>query len=191
VAAGSSELEIPLETFSKVVEAVYDCALDPARWDSTVKQIADLCASQLSLFAVHDYANGRSELSFGLGYTDHFIRLHEEKYSAMNPFFAVLWMLPIGAVRTRAMMVDDTEFYESRFYREWVKPQGFDDAIGFSVLQTDRRIGWWTAHRLETCPRYGDAEVRLMSLLSPHICRAVKISPLASISWTATRALST
>jgi hypothetical protein len=32
-----------LETFSKVVETIYDCALDQSRWQNTLPQIAKLC----------------------------------------------------------------------------------------------------------------------------------------------------
>ena len=168
--------EIFLEAFSKVVEAVYDCALDPNRWHETIRLIADLCESQVSIFAVHDYVNSRTELTFGSGYTDPFDRLHEEKYAAMSPFLSAIQMLPVGAVTTRAMLMDDREFYESRFFQEWCKPQGFDDSIQFNVLRTEERIGWWAAHRYACSPRYGNREVRLLTLLSPHVCRAVAIS---------------
>ena len=59
---------VPLETFSKVVEAIYDCALDPTRWQDTIRLIAELCRSQVCIIGVHDYANGRSELAYNLGY---------------------------------------------------------------------------------------------------------------------------
>ena len=48
---------------------------------------------------------------------------------------------PVGAVATRAMLVDDGEFFESRFYQEWAKPQGLHDAVAVKVLQTDQRAG--------------------------------------------------
>ena len=32
----------PLETFSKAVEAIYDCALDPTRWQDTISVVAEL-----------------------------------------------------------------------------------------------------------------------------------------------------
>ena len=38
--------DVPLETFSKVVEAIYDCALDPTRWQNTIRLTAELCRSQ-------------------------------------------------------------------------------------------------------------------------------------------------
>ena len=112
--------EVPLETFSKVVEAIYDCALDPTRWHDTIRLTAELCRSQVCIIGVHDYANGRSELSYNLGYTDKFIRLHEEKYAAMNPIFDLFRMQPLGVVTTQAMLIDDHEFWETRFYENGV-----------------------------------------------------------------------
>jgi DNA-binding CsgD family transcriptional regulator/PAS domain-containing protein len=181
--------EIPLETFSKVVEAIYDCALDPTRWRDAIQLTAELCRSQVCIIAVHDYANGRSELTYNLGFDERLFRLHEEKYAAMNPFFSPIRMLPVGTVKTRAMVVDDDEFYESRFYKEWVKPQSLDDALAVKLLHTDQRIGWWAAHTLEGQPRYGDAEVRLMTLLSPHVCRAITISDAFNLKTIRSEAL--
>jgi DNA-binding CsgD family transcriptional regulator/PAS domain-containing protein len=181
--------DVPVETFSKVVEAIYDCALDPNRWQDTIRLIAELCRSQVSIIAVHDYANGRAELAYNLGYTDKFIRLHEEKYAAMNPFLALFRIQPIGVATTQAMLIDDHEFWESRFYREWCKPQRFYDSIMFKILQTDQRVGWWSAHRLEGSPRYADADVRLVALLSPHVCRAITISDSLNLKTIRSEAL--
>ena len=94
--------EISLEAFSKVVEAVYDCALDPNRWHDAVRMIAELLASQRCTLGVHDYANGCNDLMFQVGWEDeHYWRLHEEKYSRLNPFFAPVQLLPVGAVTTQ------------------------------------------------------------------------------------------
>ena len=182
--------DISLEAFSKVVEAVYDCALDPNRWHSTVRMIADLCQSQVCILGVHDYTNGRSELSYKLGYDDeHWVRLHEEKYKGMNPFFASLQSQAVGTVSTQAMLIDDHEFFESRYYQEWAKPQGLRDMINFKVLHTEQRMGLLVANRLESSPRYGDAEVRLFTLLAPHICRAVSISDALDLKTVRSEAL--
>jgi PAS domain-containing protein len=181
--------QVQLETFSKVVEAIYDCALDPNRWQETIRLTAELCQSQVCIISVHDYTNGRSELAYNLGYTEKFIRLHEEKYAAMNPFFDLWRMQPIGEVATQAMLIDDHEFWESRFYREWCKPQRFYDSIMFKILQTDHRLGWWAAHRLEGSRRYADADARLVALLSPHVCRAITISDALNLKTIRSEAL--
>jgi DNA-binding CsgD family transcriptional regulator/PAS domain-containing protein len=172
----NSKQNIPLETFSKIVEAIYDCALDPTRWQRTVRLIADLCRSQVCLVGVYDYTNGRGELSYNFGQAEEYIRLHEGKYKGMNPFWSAVMMQPIGVVTTQAMLIDDNEFWESRFYQEWCKPQRYLDMINFKIVQTEHRIGWWAAHRLEGQPRYGNGDIGLINLLVPHVCRAIRIS---------------
>jgi DNA-binding CsgD family transcriptional regulator/PAS domain-containing protein len=103
-------------------------------------------------------------------------RLHEEKYGRMSPFWAPIQLMPVGVPKTRAMLVDDAEFLESRFYLEWVKPQCLNDAITLKVLQTRQRSGLFVVNRNASMSRYGDAETRLLALLSPHICRAITVS---------------
>ena len=100
--------------------------------------IADLCESQRCTLGVHDYANGCNDLTFQVGWDDeHYWRLHEEKYGRMNPFFVPCKWCPRGTVFTSDMLVDDDEFLETRFYQEWVKPQGLADTfMTFKALQT-------------------------------------------------------
>jgi DNA-binding NarL/FixJ family response regulator/PAS domain-containing protein len=191
VANSDNGSDVSLEAFSKVVEAVYDCALDPSRWQDTIRLTGELCRSQTCIITVHDLANERYDLAYkwGHGYSEEFHRLHEEKYKFMNPLWPLVPMMPMGAVKTQAMLIDDHELYESRFYREWIKPQGFSDLISFKVLQTDQRIGAWAAHRVEGQPRYADADIRLLSLLSPHVCRAVAISDALNLKTIRSEAL--
>src|SRR5262245_55094039 len=61
--------------------------------------------------------------------------------------------------------------------------------INFKVLETEQRVGWWSAHRLEGHPRYGDADIRLVSLLAPHVCRAMKISDALNLKTIRSEAL--
>lgn len=187
IKAGTAHVR--LATFSKVIEAIYDCALDPNRWQNTISLIAEQCDSQVCILGIHDYLNARSELAFTLGYSDSFVRLHEEKYKEMDPFFHAIQLVPVGVVTTQAMLIDDAEFYQSRFFQEWCKPQGVHDMINFKIVQTDQRIGWLALNRLITYPRYGKAEVNLLTLLSPHVCRAITISDALNLETIRSEAL--
>ena len=140
---------VPLETFSKVVEAIYDCALDPNRWPTAISLISDMLQSQRCALAVHNHVNHRNELAFQLGIENNdYWRQHEETYSRINPLFVPMLMQPVGAVATRSMVVSDDEIFESRFYKEWAKPQGLHDVVGVKVLHTDQRQGFLTADRV-------------------------------------------
>ena len=82
--------DIPFETFCQVVESVYDCALDPSRWQQTIGMIGELCRSHYGLLGLIDLENKRCELTYHNGYDDHYRRLFEEKYAAMNPYISRL-----------------------------------------------------------------------------------------------------
>ena len=56
--------KIPLETLSKVVEAIYDCALDPTRWQNTISVIAELLQSQRCAVGVHDLCERSQQACF-------------------------------------------------------------------------------------------------------------------------------
>ena len=180
---------MPLEAFSEVVEAIYDCALKPNLWSKTVRLIADVCESQVCIIGVHEFGNAHSELAFNWGYEDYYIRLHEEKYRNADPFFHAAQLNPVGMVSTQAMLVDEHEFWESSFYREWCKPQGLHDMATFKIIQTDQRAGWLALNRRISHRRYDEADVRLMSLLSPHVCRSIAISDALNLNTIRSEAL--
>ena len=167
---------IPLERFASVVDLIYDCALDPRLWQRAILDIADVCRSTVCIIGVHDYRSSRSELTYQHGYDDYYVRLHEEKFRTLDPFFVAARSRQEGEVVTRAMLIDDEEFFATRFYQEWVRPQGLGDMMTVKLLATDQRVGWMTHNRSATMPRYDDTSVRVFGLLAQHICRALKIS---------------
>ena len=83
--AKSLKSEIPLETFSKVVELIYDCALDPNRWIDTAGMIAQLVGGEDCLLGVHDMKNVHHGLMLPRGVEERYQRLYAEKYAAIEP----------------------------------------------------------------------------------------------------------
>ena len=189
--AKSLKSEIPLETFSKVVELIYDCALNPNRWIDTADMIAQLVGAEICLLGVHDMKNVHHGVMFRpRGVDESYERLYAEKYAAINPHSVPITLLPVGkVVTTRHDQFDEQEVLRSRFYQEFMKPQGIFETIGFNVLRTEQRMGWLAANRLLDQPRYGDAEVRLLTLLSPHVCRAITISDALNLKTIRSEAL--
>jgi DNA-binding CsgD family transcriptional regulator len=159
----------------EVIDAIWGCALSEDQWHHTLRLIGQLCASPASMLVVHNCEGGRSKLIASTGYEAAFTHLYEEKYAIDSPILTRIITQPLGAVKTRAMLVDDGVFYDSRYYLEWLKPQGFDDTVAFNVLESPGGLVSWIAHRHEACSRYGDGEVELLAILAPDICRAVRI----------------
>src|SRR5262245_587264 len=119
--ARSLKPEIPLETFSKVVESIYDCALDPNRWIITSGMIARLLGAESCLLAVMDLKTMRHALMLHVGIEERYVRFWEEKYAALDPIAVSTSLLPVGSVNLSRHLVEEHELLDSRFHHEFLK----------------------------------------------------------------------
>jgi DNA-binding CsgD family transcriptional regulator/PAS domain-containing protein len=105
-------------------------------------------------------------------------RLYVEKYLTLDPMAGTYFVLGVGEVFSTSTVMSHAEFLQSRFYKEWIRPQGWIDNIcvyldrapeshaGFALFRHERE-GLADAHSRER-----------MRLLVPHLRRAVLIGKL-------------
>jgi DNA-binding CsgD family transcriptional regulator/PAS domain-containing protein len=167
--------EISLESFSKVVEAIYDSAMDPQRWRTTLPLIGDLTDSPITGMGVMDHVQQRIAIGFSHGWGEETEKAYE-KYSGANPLFIAGHLKPVGDVYTGRTIIDEQELFESKFYTDFCKPRGFNDLLGLHALKSGHRSAGISATRIEPQPLYGEDDMRIFRLLSPHVCRAFSIS---------------
>jgi DNA-binding CsgD family transcriptional regulator/PAS domain-containing protein len=165
-----------IEYFSRVVEAIYDCALDPEKWHSVLPQIAGLLDSQGSTFAIHDLARREGQRYYDYGIPEEAVKSYFETYAALNPIMPATPLMKIGEPWTRQKIIPDQEYLETRFYREWAQPNQQGDLMGILALRVGTRIATHAINRLDSQPLFNAEEYNLYSLIAPHICKALTIS---------------
>src|ERR1044071_725736 len=69
----------------------------------------------------------------------------------------------------------------SRIYRDVLQPFGIADYIGVNALRTNCRVASLHSSRTVPARRYGQREIGIFKLLSPHICRTFAISDALDI----------
>ena len=99
-----------------------------------------------------------------VGLDDRYVRLWSDDYAVIDPLRVSTLLFPVGSVMTTGMLVEEHELSGSRFYQEFLRPQGWREGLGINVLRTQDHFGFLAAHRYKGQPRYGDAEVRLLNL---------------------------
>jgi len=169
---------VSAQALSDTIGAIYDCALDPHQWPDTCRKIADLCESTGGGICVHDMRHVQNDQLFVFGYQPEFLEKLGSHY-AQSPMAAADIVSSIGHVS--ALSMEGTELFESRFYREILKPFGLLDMIWFPALRTGGRMASMHASRSEKAPHYQQLEIGLFKLLSPHVCRALTISDALDI----------
>ena len=178
-----------LEDFSRAVEAIYDSAMDPAHWTEALRRIAELTGSPIASMGIIDHAQKRHVRLYDHGFPQDSLEELIRHYVVMNPLLLAGHLRPVGSVYTTNMLIDESELLESRFYIEWAKPNGFRDFIGVHALRSGARSAGLSGIRYEHQPRYGEDDLRLFGLLSPHICRAFKISDALDLKTVTSKVL--
>lgn len=176
---------VTTERFSHIVGLVYDCAIEPARWPSTMEVICgDLCFTASTLMTAHFHSRA---LHFIADYnaSPHYqaliaSRFGEQAISMFRSYASAQADIDEPLVISRGPM-GLAGYRLSPMYLEWARPQGYGDSLNAVVLREQERIGALALIRREADGIVSDGQVSAMRLLTPHIRRSVTISHLMDL----------
>ncbi|MBX3577906.1 MAG: hypothetical protein KF723_11900 [Rhizobiaceae bacterium] len=180
-----------LEAYSALIAEIYDAALDTSRWQPTLKLAGDFVGGVSGSLFWHDSAAGNVSVLSVADEDAKVTRTYVEHYARLNPVFPAATFLEPGIVYAATDIVPYDDFVGTRFFQEWVKPQGVLDAIAAN-LERSATASAMVAFRLRTDDSpAGEEPRRKLGLLVPHIKRAAAIGRLLEQNAARARALST
>jgi DNA-binding CsgD family transcriptional regulator len=169
---------VAIAAFSRTVETIYDCALDPARWPDAIREICEAARASQGVISVTDLATGASRLQqhwgFGPGWLERMV-LYGPEIAEMLSSVPDLHERPLDDPAIGMRDFDPAVIQRSRYYNEWVRPQGVIDVFNLTVLRQSRRIGSLALSRHERHGAITDRDIAIVRLLAPHIRRAIAI----------------
>jgi DNA-binding CsgD family transcriptional regulator/PAS domain-containing protein len=173
--------DLPLiETISALIGSIYDCALDPDLWDTTLISIQEMLRAHNASLNTIDLVNGRTTLIRTVGIDPYWL----ERLPLHGAEIASWERLPIASelppdepqVFSRHLPADIRE--QSVALREWAGPQGLVDSMGLTLIKSPTRYAHLGLGRHRNHGLYTEREVVLGRVLVPHIRRAVTIGDL-------------
>jgi len=154
---------------------IYDAALDPGRWPETLRKLAQFVGGVSSALASEDVSARKGRFYFSCGDDPHYTKLYFDKYIKLNPVLVPLMLLKAGEVRCASDFLPMEKLRTTRFYKEWSGPAGYGDNTVAVVEKSATVVTYLaTPHSDREPPECNEAR-RRMSLLVPHIRRAVAI----------------
>lgn len=170
-----------LSELSQTISRIYDCALDPSQWQPTLDNLNILFGSAFAAIFL-----AQNEPFTPLAYfhsTWDAGQLQRLVYEFAQNIPGVLETMtgPIGKPISLLSRLDEEGLgihRQSRFYREWVAPQGLDDAILTKFCETQNRSGTFQLIGARNWDAKLDDVAQLIELILPHIRRAALISDL-------------
>jgi DNA-binding CsgD family transcriptional regulator len=176
------------EHLERVLGAIYDAALDRSlRVPALIEVAGFVGGSGASLFAKDPYSRtGNTAYDFGI--SEEYKRLYFERYIRYDPMSVGQFFGEVGEPISVTDIVPYDEFVETRFFQEWVRPQGLVDSLTAILDKSATAGSFVSVFRHERDGVVDEEARRRMRLVVPHLRRAVSITALVKTTVAQTRA---
>lgn len=159
-----------------LVDLLYQAALDRAMWPRFLKGYSDLLDSGPTALQFHDLRHQAASADLASGADPELQREYEQYFGTRNVF--VLRGQPLfrtGLVITGEAIVPHAELVKTEYYNDYMKRVGAFHALAMVFYNEDDRIGFLVANRANSARPYGDDDVSLARLMTPHVQRAFQL----------------
>jgi DNA-binding CsgD family transcriptional regulator len=176
---------------SAVIGDIYDAAIDPTLWRHALGSVCTFVGGYTAALFWHDSATRNAQALHLFNDDPKYTRLYFEKYVPMDPFFPASSFMEAGVVHGATDIIPQAELEQTRFYKEWIEPQGIADAIAVNLEKGVTRSAYIA---IRTDASYGMADEAMrgrLAALVPHLQRAVTIGRLFDQGKAAETALAT
>jgi len=167
--------------YDNLIGKIYDASLMPELWPVFLEQLSDAFKSRGTALYLVDFDSRKStcrndEISF-----IHTVRTapetvvsYELYYSKVNVWFEKSRDMPEGALVTSDRLFPEQELVKTEWYNDWLKPQGYFQAMIGHLLKQDTLAVRMSIFRPRQQPFSAD-ESAMFARLVPHLRRSCTI----------------
>jgi hypothetical protein len=178
------------EQLSHVIEGIYDAAIDVDLWSGALKQACEFVGGCTANLVWRDTA--KNALVFHTwGFEPRYQQMYFDTYAQFDPFYPASVFIEVGKVFSGEDIIPHEEFRKTRFYREWVRPQGYIDTIIVNLERSATAVSSFIVLRSEQQGVIDSDTRRRFALVAPHVRRALSIGKLLDFRKASSVALAT
>lgn len=164
------------EQLSALIGDIYDAALDPTLWVDVLRTTRAFIGGWAIALSWKDAVAKRGGCQFDEGnVAPPYRQLYFDKYVKLDPCTTGQFFAEIGEPIATADLIPYEEFLQTRFYNEWVQPQGLVDGAIAVLDKSATNFSFLALFRHQRDGRFDAEARRRMRLVVPHFRRAVLI----------------
>jgi DNA-binding CsgD family transcriptional regulator len=164
------------EQLSTLVGKIYDAALAPMLWPKVLVEAARFVDGFSAALLFKDATKKDGTLYYDTGDIEpHYKQLYFDTYVRLDPSTTSHVLAEIGEPIATADIMPYDEFLETRFYKEWARPQGLSDFVTAVLERSTTGAALFGVFRHERNGPADEEMRRRMRLIIPHIRRSALI----------------
>jgi DNA-binding CsgD family transcriptional regulator/PAS domain-containing protein len=167
------------EILSSVIGEIYECALNSDRWERALTLINRKMNGAYTTISLSTPEFLRPRMVAQSAWDPVMLKILNEEYGVDGiPGLRETIAGDIDTPRSTLDQMSRSDFFATRFYQDWAKPQGLLDGCVVKFVHTSDRVGALAAVTYETRDIISENERRFLAALSPHLRRATMICDL-------------
>ena len=164
-----------VERVSELIGSIYDASLDRALWPSVFDSISGYMAAKVATLGWQDVVRKIVDVYFSSGIPDDYMELYRHDYFKLNPVFPSVIFFNVEETHWVPDVLPREEFCRTRFFREWLLPQGLMDGLFATVDKSATGCALFLVMRHMTDGLVDEVMRRRFALIVPHVRRALLI----------------
>ena len=169
------------ERLSALIGDIYDAAIDPTLWLNVLKDTAGFVGGSAAVLFWKDLASRRGQEFYQHGHDPAYVRNYWDKYVKFDPATSCQLLARVGDIISMKDFITYDELIETRFYKEWMRPQQWIDAANAVLDKSATSAAMFGVVRHVNDGLVDEGMRQRMRLLTPHFRRAVLIGKMINL----------
>ena len=163
---------------SELIGAIYDCTIDPARWERTLADIVLLLHCDRAILSLNDLRRDRILIDKTVGWEAPWLEERARHLPEIHGKLAAWFSSrpPIDTPFIASREIPAGELQASSYARDCLAPLDLVDVAHFFLIRSAASFSELVLWRNRRQGMLTERDIRLGSLLMPHLRRAVTIS---------------
>ena len=178
-------LQLSAARMSNLIGLIYDCAVDPKRWEIALAAICHEYRFRTGILSANSFHPVQVQLFYASGLPAEWVaRLPNYMASAIETYGGPRRILdfPLEEPIVQSLIVDPATLSDNIWQRDYLTPHGLIDSATVFVAR-DSSMGVGIGFGRHTSQgAFGETELEGLRLLAPHFRRAISISRLLDMS---------
>ncbi len=169
---------MPLSTAPKLLESLYDGAINPEQWPRFLGQLASMFDAGTASLRITDINKPLVYTSFTQGFDAEVNRRYVEETLDADPFRHALSSAPLGQTLASHEVIADRDFERSVHYQAVFRPNGNFYAMGAQFERHASQAAHIGIHRPRRAGPFSVPERHALDFFHPHLKRAARMMQL-------------